>query len=232
MDPNNVVGAPSAQPQPAPTVAATISAELAATPEPAKPENPMAAAEPEKKSSKGGIIAAILFAIIAAGGVGFGVWAMMDGNTQKDQLNSQIDALKRTNSELMEKLAEDNFDGDSDIDTAVDIEDYIYIEGAGVKIKKPENWRDLIREYSYYNDYPQAVDTFEIRESSDPGDGIYISAVASCDEQVAARRVCFAVDGLNVVVAQMVGELVSVDDSTISEAFWNYFTNPENYSAM
>ena len=142
MDPNNVVGTPSAQPQPAPapTAAATISAELAAAPEPAKPENPMTAG-PEKKSSKGGIIAAVLFALIAAGGVGFGVWTMMDGKTKEEQYNTQIDALKKTNSELMDKIAEGGEGGGegSGTGTAVDTEDYIYVGEWGVKFKIPDN---------------------------------------------------------------------------------------------
>lgn len=53
----------------------------------------------------GWILAIVLLLLIAAGGVGFGVWAWMDGNTQKDQLNSQINSLQQQNGELQEKLA-------------------------------------------------------------------------------------------------------------------------------
>lgn len=52
----------------------------------------------------GWILAVVLLLIVAIGGVGFGVWAMMDGNTQKEQLNSQISTLKKQNSELSEQI--------------------------------------------------------------------------------------------------------------------------------
>lgn len=156
MDPNNVVGTPSAQPQPAPTAAATISAELAAAPEPAKPENPMVAAQPEKKSSKGGIIAAVLFALVATGGVGFGVWTMMDGNAQKDALNDQISTLKQQNVELMDKIAEGGGGEDedkSDYSGGPYIENgYFYVPEWKLKFQIPSE----LANYGYSVDYDSA----------------------------------------------------------------------------
>ena len=62
--------------------------------------------EPEKpKKSHGMLIGLILCLLLAAGGVGFGVWAWMDGNTQKDALNSQIAELKKQNNELRDKVS-------------------------------------------------------------------------------------------------------------------------------
>ena len=61
----------------------------------------------EKKTGNGMLIGMILCALIALGGVGFGVWAMMDGNTQKEQLNSQISAIKKQNEELLNKINDD-----------------------------------------------------------------------------------------------------------------------------
>ena len=58
------------------------------------------------KKSNGMILGMILLALIAAGGIGFGVWAMMDGNSQKETLNSQISTLQEENNELQEKVAE------------------------------------------------------------------------------------------------------------------------------
>ena len=90
MNPNNVVGTPNMQTQPV---------------APAEPEvNPMTMGP--KKSGKGGIIAVILFALLAAGGIGFGVYTMMNSKKQEDALNEQIATLKKQNSELMEKIAE------------------------------------------------------------------------------------------------------------------------------
>lgn len=61
-------------------------------------------AEP-KKNGKGMLIGMVLFALLAAGGIGFGVWTMMDGNNQAKTLNNQISDLKKTNSELQDELA-------------------------------------------------------------------------------------------------------------------------------
>ena len=54
----------------------------------------------------GWILGLVVLAIIAAGGVGFGVWAWMDGNTQKDALNEQISDLKKQNNELLNQITE------------------------------------------------------------------------------------------------------------------------------
>ncbi len=59
----------------------------------------------------GWILAIILLLLIAAGGVGFGVWMWIDGNTQKEVLNNQISSLQQTNSELQEQINNDVVDG-------------------------------------------------------------------------------------------------------------------------
>lgn len=134
MDPNNVVGAPNIQNQPVAPVAPVA---------PKTPVTPVVPAEPEKKSGKGGIIAAILFAILAVGGVGFGVYTMMNGKTQEDALNEQITTLRKQNSELMEQMG-----GGS----AVNTEDYIYVGEWGVKFKIPDNLQYIsyaVRNFDY-----------------------------------------------------------------------------------
>ena len=70
------------------------------------PETPsMVVQDPDKKqTNKGMILGMVLLAILAIGGIGFGVWTMMDGNQQKEQLNTQINTLKTQNSELLEKI--------------------------------------------------------------------------------------------------------------------------------
>ena len=69
---------------------------------------------PAKKSSKTGIILGfVLLALIAAGGVGFGVWAMMDGQTQREQLTVKIEDLQKQNDELKENV-ENETEGKSD----------------------------------------------------------------------------------------------------------------------
>ena len=58
------------------------------------------------KMNKGMIVGMVCLALLAVGGISFGVWAMMDGNAQKEQLNSQIVTLKQQNSELQDKIVE------------------------------------------------------------------------------------------------------------------------------
>lgn len=83
-------------------------------PEPPK-ENLMAAGTKEKKGGKGMLIGLILCLLLAAGGVGFGVWAMMDGSTAKDNLNAQIVSLKAQNSELLDQVGDIIIDEDAAI---------------------------------------------------------------------------------------------------------------------
>ena len=56
------------------------------------------------KKSKGMIVGMVVLALLATGGIGFGVWVMMNGNAKVEQLNSQVDSLKRQNSELQDKV--------------------------------------------------------------------------------------------------------------------------------
>lgn len=67
-------------------------------------QNIMAAGISEKKKSKGMVLGLILLALLAAGGIGFGVWAMMDGNSQVAKKDATIKDLKQQNSDLLEQL--------------------------------------------------------------------------------------------------------------------------------
>lgn len=62
----------------------------------------------KKKGGNGMMIGMILAIILAVGGIGFGVWAMMDGNSQKEQLNQQISALKQQKDALEKQVEELN----------------------------------------------------------------------------------------------------------------------------
>ena len=75
----------------------------------AGPEPEPAPVKGKKKSGSGLIFAMVFVILLAAGGIGFGVWAMMDGNQQKEQLNSQISTLKTQNNELQKQI-EDSVD--------------------------------------------------------------------------------------------------------------------------
>ena len=216
MNPNSMAGAPNIQAQPA-------------QPEP----NPMAMGP--TKPGKGGAIAAVLFAILAVAGIGFGVWAMLDSKAQKDALNEQIATLKEQNNELRDKITElEESCGSTGTKCGnEDMSEYIYLGELGIKLKRPENWQDMVKKYNYNNESPQGVDTYEFRESLDPGDGVRVSVVnIPCDEETSAYSVCFVTGDMNIVVTQLVGELPAGDDNPVSETFWNYFSNPENYSAI
>ena len=122
--------------------------EPAESAEPVTPVEPVApgsmVAEPKApKKGHGMLVGLILCLLLAAGGVGFGVWAWMDGNTQKDTLNSQIAELKKQNNELRDKLSskpevEEDVTVDVETDSNVNTADYIYVGEWGVKIKIPE----------------------------------------------------------------------------------------------
>lgn len=92
--------------------AAIVADQIANSVSAPKPEdNPMVEAAKEQKKASGGksaLIAAVLFAVLAAGGIGFGVWAFMDGQSQKDELNGQVSSLKKQNNDLLDQVAELN----------------------------------------------------------------------------------------------------------------------------
>lgn len=75
-------------------------------PKPAEPTFGNGDSVVEGKGGKktGWILAIVLLLIVATGGIGFGVWAMMDGNAQKDALNEQINALKQQNNDSQNEL--------------------------------------------------------------------------------------------------------------------------------
>ena len=73
----------------------------------------MAFQDKPKKKSHAMAFVVVLLVITTACGIGFGVWAMMDGNSRvakKDEqiasLNSQITSLQQEKSELSDKVAE------------------------------------------------------------------------------------------------------------------------------
>lgn len=85
------------------------STPVSATPPAPKPAEPAFGNGGSVVEGKGGkktgwVLAVVLLLIIAAGGVGFGVWAYMDGNAQKDALNTQISSLKQQVNSLQEQL--------------------------------------------------------------------------------------------------------------------------------
>ena len=121
------------------SLASELEKELETTPAvDTGPEPEPAPVKGKKKNGSGLIIAMVFVILLAAGGIGFGVWAMMDGNQQKEELNSQISSLKKQNSELMEKIDNSTDTMDDVTDKTVDTKEYIYVGEWGVKIRIPE----------------------------------------------------------------------------------------------
>ena len=109
MQPNNIGNQPAGPAAEAgmASAGAPVNAASAApkSPDPTFDNGP-SVVEGKGGKKTGWIIGLVLMALIAAGGVGFGVWAWMDGNTQKDALNEQISSLKQQNNSLQEQLTE------------------------------------------------------------------------------------------------------------------------------
>ena len=113
----NQTGAQPAPNQPTPTQpeapAMTMEEQVAAAVTETAPEQtvtqdtaPANEAEAPKKKSRVGALLAIIFAIAAIGGIGFGVMMMMQKDNQAKNYESQISSLKKSNDELTEQLAD------------------------------------------------------------------------------------------------------------------------------
>ena len=107
---------PTQNAAPAPTPAPAPEPKPTPAPTPTPDSNMMAAGNP-KKSGKGMVYGMIFLAILAIAGIGFGVWTMLDSNTQKEQLNSQITTLKAQNNELLDKISDSTEDETVEIET-------------------------------------------------------------------------------------------------------------------
>ena len=94
MPNNEPVGAPQVAPEQVMTEQVTVAEAGPVVLEPEKP----------KKKSNGMLLGLILCLLLAAGGIGFGVWTMMDGNTQKENFEKQITSLNSQISNLQEQL--------------------------------------------------------------------------------------------------------------------------------
>ena len=71
-------------------------------PSPAMPME--STALPEKKKSNGMLLGLILCLLLTAGGIGFGVWVMMDGNSRVDSLNAKIKTLQDEKNDLLGQI--------------------------------------------------------------------------------------------------------------------------------
>ena len=127
---------------------ANIPAQPEATLTAPEPQPAVAAAampQPQKKSNLAMILGMVLCAVIAIGGVAFGIIMMNNKNTSDANYAQQISALKKTNAELLEEVSAAAEEED------VDAADYIYIGQWGLKIAIPSNLNNVSYQYIINN---------------------------------------------------------------------------------
>ena len=110
------------------------------------------------RASKGMIAALACAVVLAVGGIGFGVWAMIDGNqkvAKKDEqiakLNEEVEKRGQTGGEIIDVEVDENYVPDSS--NAVNTAGYLYVGEWGLKIKIPENLEVATFMYDYGNGY-------------------------------------------------------------------------------
>lgn len=94
------------------------------------------------KKSAGMITALVCAIILAIGGVGFGIWAIMDGNSKVAKKDEQINVLKELNNKQpinVEIDTEIDKEPASSISDTMNTAGYIYVGEWGLKIKVPES---------------------------------------------------------------------------------------------
>lgn len=230
MDPNqnaNAVGAPNTAP--VQNVSNT----------PVEPENIMAqGVSAKKKGSKGMLYGMILCVVLAVGGIGFGVWAWVDGNTQKDSLNQQISDLKKKNSELLDRIAE----YENKIEEEPEIEDSsenFYIEEWGLSIELPDSISDIV--YEIGNGYSDICDSGATIKSLikdgkkiDAGELEGVAFINRCTEMFPYGTLVFEDDAFKYYYEFPNG--LSIEDPQevrdVADDLKNVLNNKENYSKI
>ena len=109
------------------------------------------------KKNMGMILTIVLLVLLAAGGIGFGVWAMMDGNSQVAKKDEQIAALKAQIDSLEEQIEvsseKSNTDNSSNDDMGtVEQDRLIDVDEWGYKISLPEDLVILSQKYEENDD--------------------------------------------------------------------------------
>ena len=109
------------------------------------------------KINKGVIVGMVCLALLAVGGISFGVWAMMDGNAKVTKKNEQIAELNSKLTEEKQSVSDEvamEDDGTSDV---IKTADYIYVGEWGLKIKIPENLKLISYDYIRNSNGPAVV---------------------------------------------------------------------------
>ena len=159
MQPNNTMNGaahtamPAATPVSAPNVAP-------------KPQEDVVFRDKPRKSS-GMLVGMIVLALLAAGGIGFGVWAYLSGNQKETELNNKIAEYENQLAELgQSQQSSDDTNIDIGLSSQINPKDYIYIGSWDLKIKIPDGLNNVWYSYLLYGD------------SKSDGGSIAISGVA------------------------------------------------------
>ena len=219
---------PVAQPMPEQAVATeTLSMEQqmeAAMQEPVvetQAPEPMPVEAPKKKSH-GLVICLIAALLVAAGGIGFGIYMMISGQQTEDNYKKQISSLQTTinqmqsaESEVIVVTTPDSEEVELASPTNVDPADYVYVGEWGMKIAIPEGLRVTGADFvSYGNDSSIAIKGWNCSESCDT---IPEFAGAQNSGLGAIRRMPKG------VTPEIAGELVFTDD-----AYSYYYYGPQS----
>ena len=106
---------------------------------------------PKKKT--GMIIGMICLALLAIGGIGFGVWAYLSGNQKEADVKGRITEYEKQLNDLNQPEQEGEIiDIEEGSATQVDPKDYIYIGSWGLKIKIPDGLNNVWYSYVLYGD--------------------------------------------------------------------------------
>lgn len=131
-----------------------------------------------KKKSHAMLYGMIFLAILAVAGIGFGVWAMLDGNSRAQKKDEQISQLQSQLAEKSEVVVDDDTTVVDDVDdgggttstSVVNTADYIYVGEWGIKIKIPEGLNRVSYEFKQHGDDQTEGTTVAV--SGTVGDGL------------------------------------------------------------
>ena len=191
------------------------------------------------------VLGMVLLAVLAIGGIGFGVWEMMDGNNRVVEKDKQIAELNSKLAENNQPVSDETVVDDDVADDVVNTGDYIYVGEWGTKIKISEGLSNI--SYEFLGDgYHRSCRTLGLSAStkgdgSEPSfvktggdDGNYLGYVMRCPKEdlypygtpidISDSNYSYYYDPIQYSITQTDWESESV------EAVKSMLTNPENYS--
>ena len=131
-----------------------VSSTEVTQPAPADNDNGDSAQDKPKKKSHAMVLGMVFLAILAIGGIGFGIWAWTTGFAQNMKHEEEIMDLRSQLAEATRPVVEEYDIEDDEIEEDyeeknedVDTVDYIYVGEWGLKIEIPDDLANLSYEY-------------------------------------------------------------------------------------